>query len=79
MQELLTIYVLPCLWAFVACIGFGLVFNIQGVGLSICGLGGAVGLVVLVVILRAVLKARRRRYRRKGSRPRRPSGGYRGR
>ena len=43
MQELLTIYVLPCLWAFVACIGFGLVFNIQGVGLSICGLGGAVG------------------------------------
>ena len=43
------------------------------------GLGGAVGLVVLVVILRAVLKARRRRYRRKGSRPRRPSGGYRGR
>lgn len=43
MQELFTIYVLPCLWAFAACIGFGLVFNIQGAGLLICGLGGAVG------------------------------------
>ena len=43
------------------------------------GIGGVIGLAVLVLILRAVLKSRRRRYRRKGSKPRRPSGGYRGR
>ena len=33
----------PCLWSFVACVGFGLVFNIQGMGILICGFGGAVG------------------------------------
>lgn len=49
MRELIAIYVLPCLWAFVACIGFGLVFNIQGVGLLICGLGGAAGWLVYLL------------------------------
>lgn len=43
MEELFTTYVLPCLWAFMACIGFGLVFNIQGIGLLICGLGATLG------------------------------------
>lgn len=43
MEELFTVYVLPCLWAFMACIGFGLVFNIQGIGLLICGFGAALG------------------------------------
>ena len=38
------------------------------------GIGGVIGLAVLVLILRAVLKSRRRRYRRKGSKPRRISG-----
>ena len=36
-------YFLPCLWAMLACVGFGMVFNIQGVGALICGFGGAVG------------------------------------
>ena len=49
MQELFTVYFLPCLWAFVACIGFGLVFNIQGHGLLICGLGGAGGWLVYLL------------------------------
>lgn len=43
MGELVTSYGLPCLWAFLACVGFGLVFNIQGVGVLICGLGAALG------------------------------------
>ena len=34
-------YILPCLCAFLACVGFTLVFNIHGVGKVICGVGGA--------------------------------------
>ena len=36
-------YILPCLCAFLACVGFTLVFNIHGVGKLICGVGGALG------------------------------------
>ena len=34
---------LPCLWAMLACVGFGLVFNIQGWGVLICGFGAGLG------------------------------------
>ena len=47
-QELL----LPCLWGMVACVGFGLVFNIQGGGILICGLGGALGWFVYLIAQR---------------------------
>lgn len=40
---------LSCLWAFLACVGFGIVFNIQGLGILICGLGGAVGWLVYLM------------------------------
>jgi len=43
MESILTAYVLPCLWAFFSCVGFGIVFNIQGVGVLICGGGAALG------------------------------------
>ena len=36
-------YYLPCLWAFLACIGFSLLFNIHGAGMFICAGGGALG------------------------------------
>ena len=36
-------YYLPCLWAFLACIGFSVLFNIHGVGMFICAGGGALG------------------------------------
>ena len=36
-------YYLPCLWAFLACIGFSLLFNIHGMGMFICAGGGALG------------------------------------
>ena len=44
-----TDYVLPCLWAFCACVGFGLVFNIQGRGILICGCGAALGWLVYLL------------------------------
>nr|WP_326183857.1 threonine/serine exporter family protein [uncultured Oscillibacter sp.] len=40
---------LACLWAFLACVGFGFVFNIQGLGILICGLGGAVGWLIYLL------------------------------
>lgn len=40
MERIFLDYVLPCLWAFLACVGFTLVFNIHGVGKLICGFGG---------------------------------------
>lgn len=50
MMEWLSYY-LPCLWAFFACLGFGLVFNIQGAGIFICGLGSALGWFVYLLML----------------------------
>jgi len=35
------VYILPCVCAFLACLGFTPVFNIHGVGKLICGVGGA--------------------------------------
>lgn len=49
MNELLTTYALPCLWAFCACVGFGLGFNIYGTGNLICGLGGGLGWLVYLI------------------------------
>lgn len=34
---------LPCLYAFIACIGFCFLFNIRGVGMFICAFGGMLG------------------------------------
>ncbi len=50
MKELF-LYFLPCLWAFCACLGFGLVFNIQGTGVLVCGLGAALGWLVYLLVL----------------------------
>ena len=33
----------PCLWAFLASVAFGLVYNIHGGGILICGLGAPWG------------------------------------
>ena len=42
-------YLLPCACAFLACVGFTLVFNIHGVGKLICGVGGALGWLVYLL------------------------------
>ena len=49
-MELLQEFFLACLWAFLACVAFGLVYNIHGVGILICGLGGALGWFVYLAV-----------------------------
>lgn len=49
MSELLTGWILPCCWAFLACFGFCLIFNIHGPGILICGGGGALGWLVYLL------------------------------
>ena len=51
-MELLQEFMLPGLWAFLACVGFGLVYNIHGVGILICGLGAALGWLVYLIVQR---------------------------
>lgn len=65
MNELFFAWLLPCVYAFLACTGFCFVFNIHGRGILICGLGGALGWLVYLlaafvtpnVILRFLLAA----------------------
>ena len=49
MNELLTVWLLPCLYAFLACFGFCLIFNIHGPGILICGSGGMLGWLVYLL------------------------------
>ena len=49
MQQILS-FLPACLWGFFACLAFGLVFNIHGWGILICGLGGALGWFVYQVV-----------------------------
>ena len=49
MTELLESYALPCLWAFGACLAFSVLFNIHGLGMFICGAGGALGQLVYLL------------------------------
>ena len=42
-MELVQTYLLPCLYAFVACIGFSVLCNIHGLGILICAVGGGLG------------------------------------
>lgn len=44
-------YFLPCLWAFLACAGFSIVFNICNLtGLLLCCAGGALGWLVYLLV-----------------------------
>lgn len=49
MNNLVSYYVVPCLCAFLACVGFTFVFNIHGIGKLICGIGGALGWLVYLL------------------------------
>lgn len=49
MRDLFYTYGLPCLCAFLACVGFTLVFNIHGAGKLIAGVGGALGWLVYLL------------------------------
>lgn len=49
MTAILEQYALPCLWAFGACLAFSVIFNIHGLGMFICGAGGALGWLVYLL------------------------------
>lgn len=49
-MTLLTDWILPCCYAFFACVGFCLIFNIHGPGILICGGGGALGWFVYLLV-----------------------------
>ena len=51
MKEMILAYLLPCLWALIACVGFGLIFNIQGIGVLITGIGGGLGWLVYLLVM----------------------------
>lgn len=44
-----TQFFLPCLYAFIACAGFCLLYNIRGFGIVLCSLGGALGWLVYLL------------------------------
>ena len=48
-MKLLTEYVLPCLYAFLACAGFCPLYNIRGFGIVLCALGGSWGWLVYLL------------------------------
>lgn len=57
MGTILLEYVLPCLCAFLACVGFTLIFNIHGAGKLISGVGGALGWLVYLLAGKTVFAA----------------------
>ena len=50
-------YVVPCLCAFAACLGFTFIFNIHGIGKLICGTGGALGWLIYLLFDKTILGA----------------------
>lgn len=48
-MELAQTFAFPCLWAFGACLAFAVIFNIHGLGIFICGAGGALGWLVYLL------------------------------
>lgn len=65
MADLFLNWLAPCLYAFLASVGFCFIFNIHGPGIIICGSGGALGWLIYLlaefvtpnVILRFLLAA----------------------
>lgn len=51
-MELLQEYMLPCLWAFIACVGFCVPFEIHGKGMVFTSLGGALGWFVYLLFFK---------------------------
>ena len=49
-MEIITEYLLPCLWAFLACMGFCVLYEIHGFGMVLCSLGGSVGWLTYLLV-----------------------------
>lgn len=50
-------YLLPCFYSFMACISFTLVFNIHGREQIVCGIGGAIGWFVYLLLDETIFAA----------------------
>ena len=48
---LLNEFILPCVWAFLACMGFCIIFNIHGKGMFLVSLGGSMGWLIYLIIV----------------------------
>ncbi|MCR5825238.1 MAG: threonine/serine exporter family protein [Oscillospiraceae bacterium] len=48
-MTVVTTYLLPCLWAFLACLGFSIIFNMRGLSVWIACFGGALGWLVYLL------------------------------
>lgn len=48
-MSVFTQFILPCLYAFIACMGFCLLYNIRGPGIVLCSLGGSLGWLVYLL------------------------------
>ena len=57
METVFFTYILPCLCAFLACVGFTLIFNIHGTGKLISGAGGALGWLAYLLAGKTVFAA----------------------
>lgn len=57
MQSVFFTYILPCLCAFLACVGFTLIFNIHGMGKLVSGVGGALGWLAYLLAGKTVFAA----------------------
>ena len=49
MERIFLDYVLPCLYAFLSCLGFCFLFNNRGPGMLICSVGGALGWLIYLL------------------------------
>lgn len=49
-MELMTEYLLPCLWAFLACMGYCIIYEIHGFGMILCSLGGSLGWLTYLLV-----------------------------
>ncbi|MBO5727520.1 MAG: threonine/serine exporter family protein [Oscillospiraceae bacterium] len=49
MNECFFYWLLPCLYAFLACAGFCFIFNVHGPGILLCSLGGALGWLIYLL------------------------------
>lgn len=56
-MELAKSLFLPCFYAFAACAGFCLLYNIRGFGIVLCSLGGSLGWLVYLLAQRAALSS----------------------
>lgn len=45
-MDFIRLYLLPCLWACLACFGFAIVFNVRGRGVWVTCIGGSLGWLV---------------------------------